>query len=124
MKRNLYLVLGYLSVLLGIIGVVLPVVPTVPFAILAAFFFSKSSKHMHQWVLNLPHIGQHVRDWDENGVIRPKAKLLCVVGVAAFLGSSIYFAPYLYLKISLVVIGLSVLTFVLSRPSTHKEKRA
>lgn len=120
MKRNIYLVLGYFSVLLGVIGVVLPVIPTVPFAILAAFFFSKSSKRMHDWVLNLPHIGQHVRDWDENGVIGPKAKLLCVVGIAAFLGSSIYFAPYLYLKIALVVIGLSVLTFVLSRPSVKR----
>lgn len=120
-KRNVYASLGFVSVALGVIGIVLPVVPTVPFAILAAFFFSKSSPRMHQWVLNLPKIGQSVRDWDESGVIKPKAKLLCVLGIALFLGSSIYFAPYLYLKISLVVIGLAVLTFVLSRPSARKE---
>ena len=119
-KQKVYLALGFTSVALGVIGIVLPVVPTVPFAILAAFFFSKSSPRMHQWVLSLPKIGQSVRDWDESGVIKPKAKLLCVFGIALFLGSSIYFAPQPYLKISLVIIGLGVLTFVLSRPSARK----
>ena len=119
-KRRTFLILGYLFAILGLIGAVLPVMPTVPFAIIAAFFFSKSSPRLHQKVLNLPHIGQHVRDWDENGVVSTKAKILSTIGVILFLSSSMYFAPKLYLKIILAIIGVSFEVFILTRPSVKR----
>jgi hypothetical protein len=119
--RFLYLGLGHASVMLGVIGVLLPVIPATPFMILAAFFYSKSSPKLHQKILNMPHIGPHVRTWEEHGVISPRAKLLCVLTLILFLGSSIYFLPRVEGKILLALIGIGVMIFVLSRPSYPKK---
>lgn len=119
-KKNLYLLLGYFSVILGVIGIALPVLPTVPFAILSAFCFSKSSPRLHKKILNLPRIGPIVRDWEEHGVISAKGKWLCTFGIGLFLGSSIFFTERAFIKWTLVATGVVVLVFVLSRPSVEK----
>ena len=43
MKKILYIMIGCISLGLGIIGVILPILPTIPFVLLAAFCFAKSS---------------------------------------------------------------------------------
>lgn len=49
MKRSIYIVIGCVSVALGAVGAVLPVLPTVPFLLLAAFCFARSSQRLHNW---------------------------------------------------------------------------
>ena len=52
MKKILYILIGCISLGLGIIGVVLPILPTVPFVLLAAFCFAKSSERLNGWFKN------------------------------------------------------------------------
>lgn len=49
MKKILYMTIGCISLVLGIVGVVLPILPTVPFVLLAAFFFARSSVRLDGW---------------------------------------------------------------------------
>lgn len=49
MKKILYILIGCISLGLGIIGVILPILPTVPFVLLAAFCFAKSSERLDGW---------------------------------------------------------------------------
>ena len=46
MKKILYMMIGCISLVLGIVGVVLPILPTVPFVLLAAFCFARSSERL------------------------------------------------------------------------------
>lgn len=46
MKKMIYMLLGYLSVGMGLLGTVLPVLPTFPFLMLAAFCFARASKKL------------------------------------------------------------------------------
>ncbi len=50
MRKILYITIGCISLGLGIISVILPILPTVPFVLLAAFCFAKSSERLEGWV--------------------------------------------------------------------------
>ena len=77
-SRPFYYVVGWVSLILGIIGAFLPVMPTAPFVILASLCFSKSSKRMHIWLTSIPLFGNAIIDWEKNKAINPKAKALGV----------------------------------------------
>ncbi|HBP19205.1 MAG TPA: DUF454 domain-containing protein, partial [Planctomycetes bacterium] len=49
-KRAGYLSVGSLALAAGAVGVVLPLIPTVPFLLLAAACFARSSERLHEWL--------------------------------------------------------------------------
>ena len=49
LKKILLVIIGCIGVALGAIGVVLPILPTVPFLLLAAFCFARSSERLNNW---------------------------------------------------------------------------
>lgn len=123
-KPILY-VLAWVSFALGFIGAFLPVLPTTPFMILAAYLFSKSSPRMHSWLTSLPYFGDAILEWENNRVIRPKAKVMAIVVLWIVMGASIIFAPVHYgLKIMLAVIGISVSIFIATRKSHAEDKNS
>ena len=77
MKKILYIMIGCISLGLGIIGVILPILPTVPFVLLAAFCFAKSSKRLDGWFKN-------TKLYEENNIKsgktkRAKLRIMCSV---------------------------------------------
>lgn len=125
MHKAVFLLLGYLSLAAGVIGLLLPVVPTTPFIVVAAYCFSRGSARMHQWILNQPHFGPIVRDWETYGVIPPRIKLLATVLIIGGMVYPIGFMPIaIGLKITAVVLALGGLTFIWTRPSVRCENRA
>lgn len=51
MKKISYMVTGSISLALGAFGAVLPLLPAVPFLLLAAICFARSSEKLHNWFL-------------------------------------------------------------------------
>ena len=74
----LWFVAGLLSVAIGGIGVVVPGLPTTVFFVVAAACFSRSNERFERWVLNLPKIGQLVRDHREGLGMPRRAKVIAV----------------------------------------------
>lgn len=121
MHRPLLIVLGFVFVILGFIGAFLPVLPTTPFLILAAYLFSKSSPRLHQWILSLKYFGPMVREWEEYGVIKLKAKIWCTLIIVGVLGATIIFANIpRWVVVTQIVIMISVTSFVWTRPSQKR----
>lgn len=48
-KKILFMLLGFIGLILGAAGAVLPLLPAFPFLLLAAFSFAKSSEKLHNW---------------------------------------------------------------------------
>ena len=116
MRKLLHLVLGCLCVLLAAIGAVLPVMPTTVFLILAAFFFTKGSPRLRQWLLDNPRIGPTIRDWEATGAIPRRIKLLSV----SMMAGSFVLACFLDMHIALRLLHFGLIAagsaYVLSRP--------
>ncbi len=118
MIRKLYLGLGLAALSIGFAGMFLPLVPTTPLVLLAAWFFSRSSPRIHQWLRAHRRFGPILRDWENGQVIRPGAKAASVVLMFGLVGYSVWFVLSTpYLQALLILISLGVALFVLSRPS-------
>lgn len=77
MRKILYIMIGCISFVLGIIGVVLPILPTVPFVLLAAFCFAKSSERLDGWFKNTKLYKEN--NMKSGMTKRAKVRIMCSV---------------------------------------------
>lgn len=82
MLKALYLAGGILSLGLGGLGIFLPLLPTVPFVILAAFCFARSSPRLERKLLDHPRFGTAIRLWREKGAISRTGKRAAMIAFA------------------------------------------
>lgn len=115
--RLIWVILGLLSVGLGVIGIVVPLLPTVPFVLLAAFCFARSSERLHNWLLTHPRFGPVIEDWNRNGAISPRVKLISSASLLLVFGISLAMnlRPAI-LIIQAVTLGC-VAVFIWTRPN-------
>ncbi|HZK31372.1 MAG TPA: YbaN family protein [Corynebacterium sp.] len=80
MLKPLYLAIGVLSTILGAVGVLLPVLPTTPFLLLAAFCFARSSRRLHEYLINHRILGTYIYNYYHHAMTPPhKARTLAVL---------------------------------------------
>lgn len=115
--RGLWLTLGVASLVLGTVGIFVPLLPTVPFLLLAAFGFARSSERLHHWLLSHPRLGPPISDWRERGAIGHRAKRLATVSIIAAFAISLALGlkPWL-LAVQAMTLGLVAL-FIWTRPA-------
>ncbi len=74
MKKILYMILGYSGVGMGVLGVVIPVLPTVPFLLLAAYCFARSSEKLERWLRGTKLYEDNLADFAAGKGMTRKAK--------------------------------------------------
>lgn len=79
--RWVWLGVGWLSLVLGLVGVFVPLLPTAPFVLLAAACFSRGSARWDHWLLSHPRFGPLVRDWRACRAVPLRGKVLASVGM-------------------------------------------
>ena len=77
--RWLLIIVGWLSVVLGVVGIFLPVLPTTPFLLLAAACFVRTSPTFYQWLISHPRLGRYLVYYLDGQCMPLKAKVYTLV---------------------------------------------
>ncbi len=122
--RVLLIIMGHISLGLGVIGIVLPLLPTTPFLLLAAACYSKSSRRLNAWLLHHPWFGRYIRDYREGQGLPLKIKARAILLMwTTILVTLILFIRGLYLRVILILIPSLVTLYLLSLPTPAVEER-
>ena len=84
--KHLLVILGALSLGLGVAGIFLPLLPTTPLLLLAAWCFVRSSPRLYDWLLNHPRLGEYIRNFREYRAIPLRVKVVSVAMVWLTIG--------------------------------------
>ena len=82
--KIIYLIIGFISLILGAIGVILPILPTTPFLLLSAFCFAKSSQRVHKWFLSTNLYQNHLDSFVKERAMTLKTKIT-ILAFASFM---------------------------------------
>ena len=81
MKKILYMILGCIGLGVGTLGAVLPVLPTIPFLMLAAFCFARSSEKLERWFKGTKLYKDNLEDYVAGRGMTWKTKIRIMVTV-------------------------------------------
>lgn len=122
-RRLIYWVLAGFFFALAVLGVALPGVPTTPFLLLMCYFLIRVSPALHDRALAWPIFGAPLRDWREQGGVRPHVKLLACAMVTLLVGSTLIFSGlHSGLKTIILVLAATGVTVVLRLPTAQTQQ--
>lgn len=113
------MIVGSVSLVLGVVGIFLPVLPTTPFFLLSAACYVRSSDKAYQRLISNPHVGRYIAEYRENGTIPLRMKVIAILMLfSGILFTSIYFTDSTFVRVVLGVVAVSVATFIATRKSS------
>ena len=85
LKKLLLVIIGCIGVALGALGVVLPILPTVPFLLLAAFCFARSSECLNNWFIGTKLYKNNLESYVKGEGMTRKTKIKIMVTVTVLM---------------------------------------
>ncbi|MDR1524379.1 MAG: YbaN family protein [Tannerella sp.] len=119
--KIILVILGTVSLVLGIVGIFVPLLPTTPFLLLSAAAYFKGSARLYKWLLNQKYLGPYIRNFKENKAIPLHAKIYAVVLLWGTIGYCILFLSLpVYVRVILGIIAAGVTWHILSFKTLKK----
>ena len=124
-KRIIFIILGTISLAIGIIGIFVPGLPTTAFLLLTAALYMKSSDRLYRKLMSNKILGPYITEFHNNKGMTRKTKIQAI-GTMWFMIciSCIFFINPLNIKffvISLGIAGTVVMGYII--PTVEKIKR-
>ena len=85
LKKMLLVIIGCIGVGLGALGVILPILPTVPFLLLAAFCFARSSERLNNWFIGTKLYKNNLESYVKGEGMTRKTKIKIMVTVTVLM---------------------------------------
>lgn len=116
---------GWISIVAGVVGIFLPLLPTVPFLLLAAACFARSSERFHGWLVEHDHLGPLVRGYLAGGGIPLRVKRMAIAMVwISFPASAFLLVPVVWIQIVLLTLAAGITLYLLRLPTTPPEENS
>lgn len=121
--KIILIIIGLISLLLGIVGIVVPLLPTTPFLLLSAALFVKSSPRLYQRLISSPILGEYIRNYRENKTIPLRVKFTSVslVWISLLYCTFAIAEGILWLQITLILLAIAITWHLLSLGTTPKK---
>ena len=85
LKKIVFVIIGCIGVGLGALGVVLPILPSVPFLLLAAFCFARSSERLNNWFTGTKLYKNNLESYVKGKGMTRKTKIKIMVTVTVLM---------------------------------------
>ena len=119
--RWVFLGLGSLFVVIGVIGIFVPLLPTTPFMLLAAGCYARGSERFYRWLVYHPKFGPTIREWQANRSIPYRTKCYAIGLMALSMGTSILlFVRPLALQLGVAAFGVGLAIWMYRIPSPDR----
>ena len=74
-QKLVYLVIGVICLMMGVIGLIIPIIPGVLFLMAAVFLLSRGSKRIHEFTKNDPRLSKMHRRMDQFGEVDARSRV-------------------------------------------------
>ncbi|MEL5893146.1 YbaN family protein [Bacteroides sp. GD17] len=118
------IIVGTVSLALGIIGIFVPLLPTTPFLLLTAALYFRGSPRLYQWLLNHKYFGTYIRNFRENKAIPLRAKVISLLLMWGTMLYCIFFLiPLTWIKVLLLLVAAGVTWHILSFKTLRNDSK-
>ncbi len=124
--KILYIILGTISLAIGVIGIIIPGLPTTPFVLLTAGLYMRSSEKLYRKLITNKYIGPYIDDFYYKKGMMKKTKFQAIGTMWVMIGISVIFFvssfTVILVIIALGVIGTVVMGFIVKTVDNSDKK--
>ena len=121
-QKTLYVIIGFISLALGIIGIALPVLPTVPFLLLTSICFVKGSTRFDNWFKRTKIYKKYLENYVKNRSMTRKQKLTILILAFVMLSFPFFMVDVLPMRIFIILLMIGKFYYFLFKVETIEEK--
>jgi uncharacterized membrane protein YbaN (DUF454 family) len=124
MKKIIWIILGSLALLLGMIGIVVPILPTTPFLLLTLTFYAKGSTRFEIWFKHTKLYKRYLEDFITHKAMKKKDKWMLMIFVDLVLLTSIILINNTFATIGLIILDLLKYAYFFTQVKTIPVNKA
>lgn len=97
-----FLIIGSISLILGVLGIFLPLLPTTPFLLLTAFCYAKGSQRFYNWFIETHIYKKYLESFVQKRSMTLQTKLSILLTASAMLLIPLVIIDNLHVRIFIV----------------------
>jgi len=107
LKKFIFILLGTISLAVGVTAIFIPGLPTTPFLLLTAWLYTKSSERLYRWLISSRLIGPYILEFKKNKGMTRRTKIQAIGTMWVMITiSTLFLIDGLLIKLILVALGI------------------